>query len=77
MPAINYEKMLQDLVEAHKKGIERIYPIAFKDGFENGVKIGIEIGRGIERKEHNPAVAEGTRMRSPECAKQLRSRRKD
>lgn len=73
MPAINYEKMLQDLVEAHKTGIERGYPIGFKDGLQEGIKI----GRELEKKEHNSAVAEGTRMRSPECAKQLRSRRKD
>lgn len=73
MTAINYEQMLQDLVEAHKQGIKRIYPIAFKDG----VEVGIEIGRELERKAHNPAVAEGTRMGSSQCAKQLRNRRKD
>ncbi|NNH77862.1 hypothetical protein HLH17_09355 [Acinetobacter sp. ANC 5380] len=73
MPAINYEKLIQDLAESHIQGIKRIYPIAFKDG----VEVGIEIGRDLERKEHDRAVSEGTRMGSSECAKQLRNRRND
>lgn len=66
MAEIDYEALLRSFAEAHISGIERGYALGYKDGSRDAIE--------AERARMNPAISEGTRMRSSQCARELQSR---
>lgn len=68
MAAIDYEALLRSFAEAHISGIERGYAIGYEDGRRDAIE--------AERARMNPVISEGTRMRSPQCARELQNRQR-
>ena len=71
-----YEALLADIARAHIEGIRRGYKIGYKDGHRDGHKDGERDAVEREKQRMNPAIAEGTRMGSSECARELESRKR-
>lgn len=72
MAMTEYEALLASIARAHIEGIRRGYEIGYKDGLKDGEKEAIE----REKQRMNPAIADGTRMGSSECARELESRKR-
>ena len=72
MAMTEYEALLAGIARAHIEGIRRGYEIGYKDGLKDGEKEPVE----REKQRMNPAIADGTRMGSSECARELESRKR-